>query len=248
MHLRLEEVDSTNTYVKNNFRDLPDGSVVSACRQTAGRGRVGRKWLSGEGLDITASFLFKNIEKPFLAGAVTGISAIELLEETVPGLSPFLKWPNDIYVQHFKLAGLLSEAVWEQGKMACIVCGIGLNVNSGKTLLSQAGQPAVSLFSLTEKQFDVKNLIERLVKIVNRYYIICQQYPQEVFEKWRDCNRLIGHEIEVIDPSGKCMRGLFRDVDAEGTMIFEQNGQPMLFSCGDVKINAQSFGFTSRLK
>ena len=242
-HLRLDEVDSTNTYAKQHFFELPDGSVISARRQTAGKGRVGRKWLSGDGLDITASFLFKNLQQPFLAGAVTGVAAIELLQEVCPEISPFLKWPNDIYVKHFKLAGMLSEAVWEQGKIACVICGIGLNVNSGNDLLSCAGQPAVSLYSLVQKNFNVDFLIERLVKIVNRYYIICQQYPQDVFAKWREYNRLIGHEIEVVDPSGKVMQGVFCDVSPDGAMIFEQNGKSELFSCGDVKINAQSLDF-----
>lgn len=242
-HLRLEEVDSTNTYAKQHFSELPDGSVVSARIQTAGRGRVGRKWHSGDGLDITASFLFKNLEQPFLAGAITGIAAVELLNEECPEISPFLKWPNDIYVRHFKLAGMLSEAVWERGKIACIICGIGMNVNSGENLLSAAGQPAVSLYSLTRKNFNVDFLIERLVKIVNRYYIICQQYPQDVFAKWREYNRLIGREIEVVDPMGKSMRGVFCDVSSDGAMIFEKDGRKELFSCGDVKINAQSLDF-----
>jgi biotin-(acetyl-CoA carboxylase) ligase len=124
-----------------------------------------------------------------------------------------------------------------------VICGIGLNVNSGSDLLDNAGQSAVSLYSLVKKQFDVEFLIERLVKIVNRYYIICQQYPQDVFAKWREYNRLIGHEIEVVDPMGKSMRGVFRDVSPDGAMIFEADGEKKLFSCGDVKINAQSLDF-----
>ena len=244
-HLRLEEVDSTNTYAKQHFAGLPDGSVVSARLQTAGRGRVGRKWHSGDGLDITASFLFKNVSQPFFAGAITGIAAVELLNEVCPEIKPFLKWPNDIYVGSAKLAGMLSEAVWEQGKIACVICGIGLNVNSGSDLLDNAGQSAVSLYSLVKKQFDVEFLIERLVKIVNRYYIIYQQYPEEVFAKWREYNRLIGHPIEVVDPSGKAMRGVFRDVSPDGAMVFETDGGQMLFSCGDVKIIAQSLEFLS---
>ena len=169
-HLRLEEVDSTNTYAKQHFAELPDGSVVSARVQTAGRGRVGRKWHSGDGLDITASFLFKNLEQPFLAGAITGIAAIDLLKEECPEVSPFLKWPNDIYVRHFKLAGMLSEAVWEQGKIACVICGIGMNVNSGEELLSGAGQPAVSLFSLTQKNFNVDFLILLRLQVCLQFY------------------------------------------------------------------------------
>ena len=244
-HLKLDVVDSTNTYAKQHFEELADGSVVSARVQTAGRGRVGRKWLSSDGLDITASFIFKDLDRPFLAGAITGISAIEMLNEAAPELSPFLKWPNDIYVRDLKLSGMLSEAVWEKGRIRCIICGIGINVNSGSAMLSCAGQPAASLYSLTGRSFDTDFLIERLVKIVNRCYIMCRQYPQEVFEKWRQYNRLIGQQIEVVDPAGKSRTGIFRDVDPDGAMIFEENGVRSLFSCGDVKINAESLKFSN---
>ena len=243
IHQRLDEVDSTNTYAKTHFREFPDGSVISARRQTAGRGRLGRKWLSGNDLDITASFLFRKLPQPFYAGVITGVAAIEMLQEELPELSPYLKWPNDIYIGYEKLSGMLSEAVWEKGQMQCVICGIGLNVNTSSEALAGAGQPAVSLFSLTQKQFDVDFLIERLVKIVNRYYIICRQYPQDVFAKWREYNRLIGREIEVVDPMGKSMRGVFCDVSSDGATIFEKDGRKELFSCGDVKINAQSLDF-----
>ena len=243
IHQRLDEVDSTNTYAKTHFREFPDGSVISARRQTAGRGRLGRKWLSGNDLDITASFLFRKLPQPFYAGVITGVAAIEMLQEELPELSPYLKWPNDIYIGYEKLSGMLSEAVWEKGQMQCVICGIGLNVNTSSEALAGAGQPAVSLFSLTQKQFDVDFLIERLAKIVNRYYIICQQYPQEVFELWRKYNRLAGHEIEVVDPAGTVMRGIFRDIAPGGEMIFVHEGRELLFSCGDVKIIAQSVKF-----
>jgi len=191
-------------------------------------------------MDITATFIFKHFGRPFLAGAVTGVAAVDVIEESCPGASAFLKWPNDVYVKHFKLAGLLSEAVWEHGAVQCVVCGIGINVNSGEEVLSAAGQPAVSLFSLSGRQFDVDFLLERLAKVVNGYYIMCQHYPREVFARWRGCNRLIGHVIEVTDPAGKRMTGLFRDVDRDGAMIFECGGVQRRFTCGDVKINASA--------
>ncbi|MBQ9501927.1 MAG: biotin--[Lentisphaeria bacterium] len=238
--VRLDTVDSTNTYAKAHFRELPDGSVISAKVQTAGRGRMGRRWVSGAGKDITATFIFKNIGRPFMAGAVTGVAAVEAMSAVCPEVSPFLKWPNDVYVRHFKLAGLLSEAVWEHGAMQCVVCGIGINVNSGSEVLSAAGQPAVSLFSLAGRRFDVDFLLDRLAKVVNGYYIMCQHYPREVFARWRGCNRLIGHAIEVTDPSGKRTTGLFRDVDGDGAMIFESGGVRRRFTCGDVRINASA--------
>ena len=238
--VRLDAVDSTNTYAKDHFRELPDGSAVSARIQTAGRGRLGRRWLSGAGMDITATFIFKKMDRPFLAGAVTGIAAVDVIKENCPEMSPFLKWPNDVYVGTRKLAGLLSEAVWEHGAMQCVVCGIGININSGDEFLSAAGQPASSLFSLTGRHFDVDFLLDRLAKVVNGYYIMCQHYPREVFARWRGCNRLIGHAIEVTDPAGKRMTGLFRDVDGDGAMIFECGGVRRRFTCGDVKINASA--------
>ena len=241
--VRLDEVDSTNTYAKDHFRELPDGTLVSARIQTAGRGRVGRKWISGAGLDITASFIFKNLARPFWAGAVTGVAAADLIGEICPETAPYLKWPNDIYVKHFKLSGMLSEAVWEHGVMQCIVCGIGVNVNSGEEMLSRAGQPAASLFSLTGKHFDIDFLLDRLAKNVNGYYIMCRHYPQEVFAKWRKYNRLAGHVIEVVDPSGRHMTGVFRDVDEDGAMLFECDGSLRRFTCGDVKIDASALRF-----
>ena len=82
--VRLDAVDSTNTYAKDHFRELPDGSAVSARIQTAGRGRLGRRWLSRAGMDITATFIFKKMDRPFLAGAVTGIAAVDVIKENCP--------------------------------------------------------------------------------------------------------------------------------------------------------------------
>ena len=238
--VRLDVVDSTNTYAKDHARELPDGTLVSARVQTAGRGRMGRSWLSGAGLDIMATCVFKKLDRPFLAGAITGVAALDVISEAAPELSAYLKWPNDIYVGSAKLAGLLSEAVWERGAMQCIVCGIGVNVNSGDELLSGAGQPAASLFSLTGRHFDVDFLIDGLAKAVNRHYIKCQHPPREVFARWRGCNRLAGRVIEVVDPSGRSMTGLFRDVDEDGAMLFVCDGVERRFTCGDVKINASA--------
>ena len=66
----LDEVDSTNTYAKQHFSDLADGTLVAARMQTAGRGRLGRSWLSGCGRDITATFVLKNISDGFHAGVI----------------------------------------------------------------------------------------------------------------------------------------------------------------------------------
>ena len=108
--LILDEVDSTNTYAREHFDDLPDGTLVVARRQTAGRGRRGRSWLSPPGINFTGSILLKRLEDGFHAGCLLGVAALSLLRELAPELPAYLKWPNDIYVENRKLAGLLSES------------------------------------------------------------------------------------------------------------------------------------------
>ena len=242
VRLHLPEVDSTNTYARRHFRELADGTLVSASIQTAGRGRVGRKWYSGTGENITASVIFKNLLQPFHAGVISSVAAIDLAEEALPGSNVYLKWPNDLYYKYFKLCGMLSEAVWEQGRAVCCICGLGININATEEELASAGQPAASFRTISGEKFDVDFLTDRLAKLLNRYYIIYQQYPEQLLARWRSGNRLAGCRIEVVDPSGNRMQGIFRDIADDGAMLFEHEGILKRFDCGDVKVDAAVSG------
>ena len=129
----LDKVDSTNTYARNNFDTLADGSVVFAREQTAGRGRLGRKWVSKRDESITGSAVLKKVSQPFHAGIVTGLAGLELVRECVPQAFSFFKWPNDIYIDDCKIAGILSEGVLKNGRLDGVVSGIGINVKRIKT-------------------------------------------------------------------------------------------------------------------
>ena len=76
--LELETVDSTNTYAKNNFDVLADGTLVCAEMQTAGRGRLGRHWISPAGTSIYASLVMKRIDQPFYATAAASLAALNM--------------------------------------------------------------------------------------------------------------------------------------------------------------------------
>ena len=79
----LPQVDSTNTYAKNHFFELEDCTVVAAVEQTAGRGRLGRKWVTAPNTALTATVVFKEIQQPFHAGAIAGLAGLELIREKV---------------------------------------------------------------------------------------------------------------------------------------------------------------------
>jgi BirA family biotin operon repressor/biotin-[acetyl-CoA-carboxylase] ligase len=128
--LALESVASTLDVVHElAAAGAPDGTVVLADEQTAGRGRRGRSWQSPAGTGIWLGFLARpraESERGVLALRV-GLAVVESLEEL--GVQASLKWPNDVVVSDRKLGGVLCEARWAEGRAKWVAIGIGLNVH-----------------------------------------------------------------------------------------------------------------------
>lgn len=129
-YVELDEVDSTNNYIKRNLDKLPNLSVVRCNYQTDGRGRNGHAWQSKKGDDLLMSILVKDFKKPADLHKMTQLVACSvagLLDRY--GVKAKIKWPNDVYVDDLKICGILVEAV-HQGDLQGVVVGVGLNVNS----------------------------------------------------------------------------------------------------------------------
>ncbi len=247
--LWLSEVDSTNTFVREHFSELPDGTLVAAEFQTAGRGRCGRKWMAPRGANLTATVKLARVTNGFHAGCIAGLATLSLVREILPECCTYLKWPNDVYLREKKLAGLLSEGVLINRKLAGVAAGIGLNVNLTPEQLAQIDQPATSLaaeaFSEAGKfpVFPVKNLTERLADVLFSCYINYIHHPEDILVRWRRENRLIGQKIQVVDPLGKSFEGVFSGISAKGALEMELQDGVRQFSCGDVKIDVKSVDF-----
>lgn len=240
----LSRVDSTNTYAKNNFYTLDDGCVVSALEQYAGRGRLGRKWFSEAGKAICATAVLKNVDQPFHAGIIVGLAGLELIRECLPEEFVFLKWPNDIYVNECKIAGILSEGVMEKGALAGVVSGIGLNVNQSNSELAEVMSPATSLAICAGKEFFLEKLRQELAEKIKKYYIMYRSNSGDILRSWRGENRLIGENLVLISPDGQERQGCFIDIGEDGGMILESPGGEIFhFDCGDVKINVSLINF-----
>ena len=141
--VELDEVDSTNTFARRHFDDYPDGTLITARSQSAGRGRRGRTWITPPGVCFSGTMIFKHLSDGFHAGCIVGLGALAALREIAPEVKAFLKWPNDIYVGDRKLAGILSEgAKIEQGRLTGVVSGVGVNVNLPESVISMLDQPA----------------------------------------------------------------------------------------------------------
>jgi len=242
----LDRVDSTNSYARINFDNLPDGAIVFAVEQTAGRGRLGRNWFSSRNQAIMASAVFKNIQQPFHAGVIVGLAGLELVRECVPQAFSFLKWPNDIYIDDCKIAGILSEGVIGQGKLLGVVSGIGINVNNPMTELRKSNVRAVALCEISNEKFFLEKMRFELAKKIKKYYIMCQSHLQDVLALWRQENRLLGETLVVDMPTGERRQGVFFDLADTGEMLLrEKDGTEFRFDCGDVKIDTALIDFKS---
>ena len=235
--LHLETVDSTNTYVLRHFSEVADEVLVGAFEQTSGRGRQGRKWIAPPGRNLTVSFGMSRIAAGFHAGALAGLAVLDLVREAVPGCSPYLKWPNDVYVGDAKLAGILCEGIVSRGGLSGVVAGVGLNVNFDAAEAAAIGQRATGLKILApDREFSVPELTERLAFFWERWYINYDRDRRSTLAAWRMENRLIGRTVEVVDPQGNVLSGRFSAIDDDGSMILETPCGERVFRCGDVKI------------
>ena len=109
----------------------PAGTLVLADEQTAGRGRQGRVWHSPAGCGVWMTVLLRP-EAPPLGGALAiraGLAVVDAVVEAAPGISPRLKWPNDVIVAERKAGGVLCEARWTGDRLAWVAVGIGINVS-----------------------------------------------------------------------------------------------------------------------
>ncbi len=145
---RLGEVDSTNTYVRDRARHGdPAGLVAVADHQTAGRGRLDRRWESPPGANLLASVLLRpdlDGRDVHLCGGAVALAGADACRE-VAGVEPVLKWPNDLLLEGAKLAGVLAEAEFAGSSLTAVVVGIGINVawpgppEAGGTCLDDVG-------------------------------------------------------------------------------------------------------------
>lgn len=234
----LDVVNSTNTYAKQHFPVLPDALLVAAHTQTSGKGRLGRKWLTPPGSCVTASFVMKKVNDIFIATCVASLAVLDLLRSSVPELANrfYIKWPNDIYFDDAKIAGILCEGVAGAGRILGIIAGMGINVNLTSSDLAAIDQKALSLGIVAKQQFDVKKLTDLLAKTLNECYIMYSKFPEQIFDLWCKANRLVGKTIYFDATDGKRFKGTFKAIRRDGSIEVESGDDVLTFSAGDVRI------------
>jgi BirA family transcriptional regulator, biotin operon repressor / biotin---[acetyl-CoA-carboxylase] ligase len=148
--------------------DAPEGALVVAEEQTAGRGRLGRRWLAPAGTSLLCSLQLRPRIVEERLPELTGVAARACADAiaTITGLEPELKFPNDVLVGGRKVAGILAEA-----REARVVLGVGVNVNvAGPELPRDVDRPATSLLVETGREVDRAELLVELLERLERRY------------------------------------------------------------------------------
>ncbi len=221
-------------------RGGPEGQVLVAESQTAGRGRMGRSWISAPGASLTFSVLLRPTSVPaprrgwlpLMAGV-----AVACAVRDVSGVAAVLKWPNDVLAGSRKLAGILAEQSGD-----AVVIGIGLNVATPADALpvSPAGLPATSL--LVEGAAVAREaLLAGILRELERRYAAFRDDPDPeragLLTEYRALCATLGRSVRVELPGGGgVLAGVAEDIDADGCLLVapSSGATPAAVSAGDV--------------
>lgn len=232
--LFLDEVDSTNSYLRRNIGSLPDLYAVTAGLQTAGRGRRGHDWLADGGM-LPISILIKEPVSPetlTLRAGVAVCGAIEKLCAENVSTEVGIKWPNDVIINARKVCGILCESVCMGDKIS-IICGIGVNLTQSEEFFTSAGIPhGASISMLTGKAPDRSALAEEIVSGVRR---LCGCGFDMVYDEYRSRCLNLGKEVRIIGEGGE-RTALAVDIAPNGFLICRDKKGFFEVNSGEVSV------------
>jgi BirA family biotin operon repressor/biotin-[acetyl-CoA-carboxylase] ligase len=222
-------------------RGGPEGLVLAAEEQSAGRGRLGRAWVAPPRAALTFSVLLRPAAVPrgrlgwlpLLAGV-----AVAAAVRAVAAVDAWLKWPNDVLVGPAKLAGILAEAAGE-----AVVVGIGVNVSTGPAELPPPGPGGLAATSLAIERAASTDrtalLAEILAGLERRYRAWCQVFgdPERsgLRAEYTSLCDTLGRRVRVELPGGRLLDGLASDLDADGRLLVSVPPDPDLpVAAGDI--------------
>ena len=210
-----------------------EGAVVIAEEQTAGRGRFNRAWISPRGLNLSFSVLLRptSAQLPYMNMAAT--LAVARTVSDIAGLSPTIKWPNDVRVGGLKISGILIETAIELSEVTHAVVGIGLNVNFDPSKHQEIADISTSLYRETSRTHNRTAVLQRLLEHFDELYAAVRQgqSPVPMWEKQLDT---LGKSVHLAWQD-TVVEGLAESVDEQGNLILRMtDGSTFTAIAGEV--------------
>ena len=219
------QVSSTNAALRRfALSGAPEGTVVLADAQAAGRGRMGQPWFSPAGVNLYASVLFRgplSIAEAPVFSLIAGLAAADAAAEF--GAQPVIKWPNDVLIDGRKIGGSLVECSLREGTVEYLILGVGVNLNVEPDVLGAALGPAAeaatSLYAATGRQVDRSAFAADYLNALERWALRFRtEGPAAVLAGWRDRDILTGRRVEIRG-KGEPFMGRVIGLDVQGHLI-----------------------------
>ncbi|KAF2992401.1 biotin--[acetyl-CoA-carboxylase] ligase [Methylocystis sp. MJC1] len=237
--LSLEDIDSTNDEARRLIETGERGPLwIIAARQTKGRGRLGREWVSPTG-NFYASFVFGDFAEVRVApelGFVAGVAAMRALRAT-GGESAFqLKWPNDLLLDGAKLGGILLECVNSASTPVAII-GVGVNIVAAPTDLPYPARALAETGRSPSRESFFERFSDEMAEALDLWRG-GEGFPR-IREEWLGSAAGLGQEIRVV-LSGETVEGRFETIDSVGRLVLQTDTTRRSIEAGDVLIGPRA--------
>ncbi|MBQ4851229.1 bifunctional biotin--[acetyl-CoA-carboxylase] ligase/biotin operon repressor BirA [Pseudoalteromonas sp. MMG012] len=233
-------IDSTNSELMRRIQQgeaLESGQVLVAEMQQAGRGRRGRVWQSPFGANLYYSYYWRlddGLQAAMGVSIAVGLAVYDAIE-ALYGLSVELKWPNDIYLNGRKLAGVLVELEGQVEGPCHLVIGIGINLQMPENASKGIDQPWTDLASHTHS-LDKNVLVAQLThSLAQRLSLYEKSGLTAMVEQWNKVNAF-ANEMVTLSTGMRTWRGICEGIDPQGGIVLRQDGELKSYYGGEISL------------
>jgi len=237
----FDSIDSTQSQaVKMSEDSAIDGTIIVAAKQTGGKGRLGRKWVSPKG-GIWFSIILQpkfDISITTLFPIASSLALSYAIEKTFK-IKPELKWPNDLTIKGKKVAGMLVDVSLESNKIESLVLGVGINFDVDvkqieKTLKDTPNFYGVTSLSEQTKKVKPKILVQTfLVELEKIYELLNTKQTKNIISEWTKRSSTIGKKVELSTIEKK-IKGEAIKIDDDGALIVSDKNKTSKIIAGDI--------------
>ena len=230
--IKLESTQSTNEYVKLNRDQLQNFDVVYTFHQTHGKGRKQNLWYSSKD-SLTFSICIKTTLTHQILSTIPFFTGYILHQALIPFSNHlWIKWPNDILLEHKKVAGILTESIIQHNHVTLIV-GIGINVNQ-TTFPDDLTDKAISLRQVTSKTIPLEELLNQITHQFISQFNDYIKHPQDVINY---CQHHLAYKGQTItfQHQNKEMIGQLKGINSKGHLIVQIGNQQVTYLSGEIK-------------
>lgn len=239
----LDSVDSTNLYCLREINSVDSGAVIVADQQTAGRGRLGRSWYSPEEVNLYTSIVLKKPPSRIAFSLLPMISCLAIYQSIKHfGVRHcWIKWPNDVYVENLKIAGVLIECTTLNNRSRAAVIGMGVNLNMSNKMSLNIDKQATSIFMETNKLISRDAFLQFLIKQFNSICLQAQISGRDsIYKSWKDASRLINRTVSLTEDFRQTISGRVLDLNPDGSILIEtRSGEKKRFISGNLSLQIQ---------